>query len=44
MYIDRLTIIGLVIFVISLVVIVRFCVFSLCGGPLQDDSDKPPKE
>ena len=44
MYIDRLTIIALVIFIVTLAVIVRFCVLSLCGGPMRDDSDKPPRE
>jgi len=44
MYIDRLTIIALVIFVVTLAVIVRFCVLSLCGGPMGDDAEKPSRK
>ena len=44
MYIDRLTIIALVIFIACLAVVVRFCVLSLCGGPMRDDSDQQPRE
>ena len=44
MYIDSLTITALVIFVVTLAVIVRFCVFSLCGGPFNADRDTTPHE
>ncbi len=44
MYIDSLTITALVIFVVALAVILRFCVFSLCGGPISVDQDKSPHE
>jgi hypothetical protein len=44
MFIDSLTITALVIFVVTLAVIVRFCVFSLCGGPTSAERDRPPQE
>jgi len=40
MYFDSLTIAALVIVVLQLGLIMRFCVFGLCGGPLRRvDSD-----
>lgn len=37
MYIDSLTITALVIFLVSLAIVIRFCVFDLCGGPCRSD-------
>lgn len=39
MYFDSLTITALVIFFFELVLFLRFCVFSQCGGPLREDHD-----
>lgn len=36
MYIDSLTITALVIFVVALGMVLRFCVFSICGGSLPE--------
>jgi len=33
MYFDRLTITALVIFIFEFSLVLRFCVFGLCGGP-----------
>jgi hypothetical protein len=41
MYIDSLTITALVIFLVSLVLVIRFCVFGLCGGPCHSDLESP---
>ena len=35
MYFDNLTITALVIFVFEFGLVLRFCVFGLCGGPLR---------
>ena len=37
MYFDNLTITALVIFVFEFGLVLRFCVFGLCGGPLRDE-------
>jgi hypothetical protein len=36
-YFDSLTITALVIFVFEFGLVLRFCVFGLCGGPLRED-------
>ncbi|MGB5472356.1 MAG: hypothetical protein WBQ78_02630 [Gammaproteobacteria bacterium] len=45
MYFDNLTITALVIFIFEFGLVVRFCVFGSCGGPLRDEepgvTDKP---
>jgi hypothetical protein len=33
MYIDNLTLTGIVIFLIAVACVVRFCICGLCGGP-----------
>lgn len=33
MYLDSLTLTAIGIFIIALLLIVRFCIFGLCGGP-----------
>lgn len=44
MYIDSLTITALVIFVVTLALFLRFCLFSLCGGTSPMDwTDTPPE-
>ncbi len=40
MYIDRLTITALVIFVVFVALVVRFCVMDLCGGPSADSDQQ----
>jgi hypothetical protein len=37
MYFDSLTITALVIFIFEFGLVVRFCVFGTCGGPLRED-------
>ncbi len=40
MYLDSLTITALVIVILQIGLVVRFCVFGLCGGPLcKDETD-----
>lgn len=39
MYIDSLTVTALVIFAFEFGLVLRFCVFGLCGGPLQAPED-----
>jgi hypothetical protein len=41
MYFDSLTITALVIFVFEFGLVLRFCVFGLCGGPLREDEAMP---
>ena len=42
MYFDRLTITALVIFIFEFGLVLRFCVFGLCGGPLRNDEAGEP--
>ncbi len=37
MYFDSLTFAGIGFFVAALLLVVRFCIFGLCGGPDQSD-------
>jgi len=37
MYFDSLTFTGIGFFVAALLLVVRFCIFGLCGGPDQPD-------
>ena len=37
MYFDSLTLTAIVIFIVGFLCVVRFCIFGLCGGPLQED-------
>ena len=46
MFFDNLTITGLVIFIAAVALVVRFCVFALCGGTdssKQDDGTESKK-
>jgi len=41
MYFDSLTITALVISVFEFGLVLRFCVFGLCGGPLRGEEANP---
>lgn len=43
MYFDSLSITALVIFVFEFGLVVRFCVFEQCGGPLRDEESEVPE-
>lgn len=42
MYFDRLTVTALVIFIFEFGLVLRFCVFGLCGGPLREAGTDQP--
>lgn len=42
MYVDNLTLTAIGIFVIGLLLTVRFCIFGLCGGPQNPDRHNDP--
>ena len=44
MYFDSLTFTGIGFFVAALVLIVRFCIFGLCGGPYKSDQYDGPRD
>lgn len=44
MYFDSLTVTALVIFFFEFGLVLRFCVFGLCGGPLREPVDETADE
>jgi len=40
MYFDSLTFTGIGFFVAAILLVVRFCIFGLCGGPDQHDDSR----
>jgi len=44
MYVDNLTLTGIVIFIFAVAGVVRFCMCGLCGGPVPRDHIESQRE